>query len=546
MSSVEGPSTPSASADLGRAEHGRVRALVAALAPHLVRWYRSPLSWRIAIGVLAAAAGVVWRLLIAGETGGAHTYVTFYLPVIAASFTGGAVSGALTLLINVAVAQLWLAPIDGAEGALLFATFVTTNSVIIAVGEAFQRTLTHVDNLETRHAMERLAAQNARLVEQFGSVAIAAPGVVFSFRLDTKGFGTCPYLAENVRAVFGVAPEEIAADAAPLLRRIDVADAERLRASFARSAAQSTLLREEFRYDHPSKGQICVETQAQPVRQADGATVWHGYAQDVTESKRDEAARQEAERALEQRIVELERANERLARFAYVASHDLQEPLRKIVAFSQMLDAAVAASDQNDISHASRVMRGSALRARELVEDLLAYSRIVEAPLKLQRRDLRVEIQSALTDLSELIEESKADVSLDAPSVEFEADPPQFARLMHNLISNAIKFRRRGEEPRIAIAGRVEDGLLRLSVSDDGVGFEAKYVSTIFEPFKRLHSKTEYPGTGIGLAICKTIADRHGWTLTAQSQPLQGATFEVAMPLRPPGAATETGGAGRA
>ena len=530
MSSVKGPPTPAASSDLPHTDHGRVRAIFAALAPQLARWYRSSLSWRIAIGLLAAASGVVWRLLIAGESGG-HTYVTFYLPVLVASFTGGAVSGALTLLISAAVAQLWLAPIEGLEDALAFATFLTTNGVIVVVGEAFQRTLTHIDNLETRHAMERLAAQNARLVERFGNVALAAPGVVFSFRLDTGGFGSCPYLAENVRTVFGVAPEEIAANASPLLRRIDSADSERMRASFARSAAQMTLLREEFRYNHPSKGAIWLETQAQPVRQADGSVVWHGYAQDVTERKREEAARLEAEGALEQRIVELERVNERLARFAYVASHDLQEPLRKIVAFSQMLDAAVASSDHKDISYASEVMRGSALRARELVEDLLVYSRVVEAPLKVQRRDLRVEIQSALTDLSELIEESKADVSLDAPRVEFEADPPQFARLMHNLVTNALKFRRQGETPRIAIAGHVEDGLLRLSVSDDGVGFEAKYAKAIFEPFKRLHSKAEYPGTGIGLAICKTIADRHGWTLTARSQPLQGATFEVTMRL---------------
>lgn len=511
-------------------ERGRLRALVAPLAALLARWYRSPLSWRIAIGVAAALSGIAWRLLIAGESPD-HPYVSFYLPVLIASFAGGAVAGALTLLVATLFAQFWLPTVGGVEDALALLTFLTTNGVIIVVGEAFQRTLTHVDNLETRHAMERLAAQNARLVEQFGNVALAAPGVVFSFRLDAGGFGSCPYLAENVRGVLGFAPDEIAGDAAPMLRRIASDDAERMRASFARSAAQMTLLREEFRYEHPSKGEIWLETQAQPVRQTDGSVIWHGYAQDVTERKREETARRAAEQALEQRIFELERANERLARFAYVASHDLQEPLRKIVAFSQMLDAAVAAADYKDVSHAGEVMRRSALRARELVEDLLVYSRIVDAPLKPQRRDLRVEIQSALTDLSELIEESKADVTLDAPSVEFEADPPQFARLMHNLVSNAIKFRRPDETPRIAISARVEDGRLRLRVCDDGVGFEAKYASAIFEPFKRLHTKAQYPGTGIGLAICKTIADRHGWTLTACSQPSQGATFEVAMPL---------------
>ncbi|ATQ68490.1 PAS domain-containing sensor histidine kinase [Methylosinus trichosporium OB3b] len=510
-----------------------MRALAAALSARLARWYRSPLSWRLVFGVVAALAGVLWRLLMGGDPG-AYAYTAFYLPVLVASFAGGAMSGALALLLGAVAAQFWLAPMQGMQDALALLTFLATNGAIIFVGEAFQRTLTHVDNLETRHAMERLAAQNAMLAEQFGNVARAAPGVVFSFRLDATGFGSCPYLAENVRTVLGVEPQEIEGDAAPLLRRIDPEDAERLRASFAASAAHMTMLREAFRFDHPTKGRISLETQARPVRQADGAVVWHGYAQDVTERKLDETARRDAERALEQRIVELERANERLARFAYVASHDLQEPLRKVVAFSQMLDAAVAAADYADVAHAGEVMRRSALRARELVDDLLVYSRLTDAPLKLQRRDLRVEIQSALTDLSELIEESKADIHLDAPNIEFSVDPPQFARLMHNLVSNAIKFRRPGETPRIAISSRIADGMLRLSVSDEGVGFETKYAHAIFEPFKRLHSKAQFPGTGIGLAICKTIADRHGWTLTACSQPQQGAIFELAMPIDGP------------
>lgn len=521
--------TLTATHKLLRRGRSRLRALGSGLAIQLAHWYRSPLSWRIAIAVVAALSGMAWRWIISGP-GGDSPYLTFYLPVLVASFTGGAVSGLLTLLLCTLVAHVWLAPLSGLEDALALLTFLTTNGLIIIVGEAFQRTLTRVDNLETLHAMERLATQNARLVEQFGSVASAAPGVVFSFRLDADRRGSCPYLAENVRNVFGIAPDAIRFDTTPVLRRIDRADAERVDASFAESAAHMTLLREEFRYDHPSKGLVWLETQARPVRQADGSIVWHGYTQDITERKHEEAARLEAERALEQRIFELERANERLARFAYVASHDLQEPLRKVVAFSQMLDVAVDAADQKDIVYASQVMRSSALRARELVEDLLVYSRIVDAPLKLQQRDLRAEIQSALTDLSELIEESKAEIRVDVPSVAFGADPPQFARLMHNLVSNAIKFRRPDEAPRIAIAARVEKDALRLSIADEGVGFEAKYAKAIFEPFKRLHSKAQYPGTGIGLAICKTIAERHGWTLTAESQPSQGAIFGVLMP----------------
>jgi PAS domain S-box-containing protein len=517
---------------IGGTEMSRLRALSDAIARRLARWYRSPLSWRIGIAVIAAFAGLVWRSMIAGD----HAYLTFYLPVLVASFTGGAVSGVLTLLISTSITLLWLAPIGGMGDALALLTFLTTNALIIIVGEAFQRTLAHVDNLETRHAMERLASQNARLVEQFGSVAAAAPGVVFSFRLDAERHGSCPYLAENVRNVFGLEPEVVQADTRPVFRRIHPEDSERVDASFLESAARMTLLREEFRYDHPSKGAIWLEMQARPVRQRDGSVVWHGYVQDVTERKDEETARREAERALELRIFELERANERLARFAYVASHDLQEPLRKVVAFSQMLDAAVSAANQKDVAHASGVMRNSALRARELVDDLLVYSRVVDAPLKSQPRELRAEIQSALTDLSELIEEAEADIHLDVPDVVFSADPPQFARLMHNLVSNAIKFRRPGEPPRIFISARAGEETSELSVADDGVGFEAKYAKAIFEPFKRLHSKAQYPGTGIGLAICKTIAERHGWTLTAQSQPSQGATFTIVMPRHREGA----------
>jgi PAS domain S-box-containing protein len=529
MSSLKAPPSPAASSDLPHAEHGRIRTIFATLAPQLVRWYRSPLSWRIAIGVLAAAAGVVWRLLIAGESGG-HTYVTFYLPVLVASFTGGAVSGALTLLISAAVAQLWLARIEGLEDALAFATFLTTNSLIIVVGEAFQRTLTHVDNLETRHAMERLAAQNARLVEQFGNVALAAPGVVFSFRLDTGGFSSCPYLAENVRNVFGVAPEEICDNAAPMLRRIDGADNERMRASFARSAAQMTLLREQFRYDHPSKGTIWLETQAQPVRQADGSTIWHGYAQDVTERRREEAARLAAERALEQRIVELERVNERLARFAYVASHDLQEPLRKIAAFADIITASIAKGDLGEAAHASEVARASALRARQLVDGLLAFSRQVSTPPRLETLDIRDEIEAVVSDFSELIRQTQAQIAVTVPpGVLIEADKPQFERCLSSLLSNAIKYRKPGRAPNIRFFLRREPELA-LSVADDGIGFEPKYAEVIFEPLRRLHSFAQYPGTGVGLALCKSTCERHGWRIEADSQLGAGATFTMTIP----------------
>jgi PAS domain S-box-containing protein len=245
----------------------------------------------------------------------------------------------------------------------------------------------------------------------------------------------------------------------------------------------------------------------------------------------DITARREAESALSQRATELERANERLAQFAYVASHDLQEPLRKIAAFSDILEKAISSANETDMSYANSVMRSSALRARELVDDLLTYSRAINDAQHLQRLDLRDELALAVDDLSEAIEEARAEVSIEVPHVAFDADRSQFARLTHNIVSNALKYRKPDETPKVRIFGSPESGSIVVGFSDNGIGFESKYQHIVFEPFKRLHPKGRYPGTGIGLAICKSIADRHGWRLSVKSQPGVGSTFYVTIPV---------------
>jgi light-regulated signal transduction histidine kinase (bacteriophytochrome) len=248
----------------------------------------------------------------------------------------------------------------------------------------------------------------------------------------------------------------------------------------------------------------------------------------------DITARREAEQALAQRAAELERANERLDRFAFVASHDLQEPLRKIVAFSDLLEKAIVAGDQSEMTYSNHVIRASALRARELVNDLLVYSQTINDAQQLRELDLRNEIQLALNDLSEMINETHSAIHLDVSKIRFKADRSQFARLMHNIISNAIKYRKPNQIANVQISTtRLEDNTMRLAIIDDGIGFEAKYADVIFEPFKRLHTKAQYPGTGIGLAICKSIVDRHGWQISIESSPGEGATFFITMPTLP-------------
>jgi PAS domain S-box-containing protein len=248
----------------------------------------------------------------------------------------------------------------------------------------------------------------------------------------------------------------------------------------------------------------------------------------------DVTARRAGEEALARRADELEQANERLAQFAFVASHDLQEPLRKIIAFSDFLQKAIAASNLSEMRYASDVIRASALRARELVDDLLTYSHMINDAQRLQELDLREEIRLVLDDLSTSLEQTGSTVHLDVPPVKLKADRSQFASLLQNILSNAIKYRKPGEPARISVeAAPSGANLIRLAIIDDGIGFEEKFADKIFQPFKRLHTQAQYPGSGIGLAICKSIADRHDWRLSVESRPGEGATFFIDMPTLP-------------
>ena len=224
-------------------------------------------------------------------------------------------------------------------------------------------------------------------------------------------------------------------------------------------------------------------------------------------------------------------SSERLAQFVYVASLDLQGPLRKIEAFSDLLENAIASSNKKDMAYARHAMRSCALSARKLVDDLFTYSSTILGDQQLQMLDLREEIESTLADLSESIVETKADIRVDLVAINIMADRSQVACLMQNIISNAIQYRKPGQPPKIDItAAAMGEKAVCFEIVDYGVGFKEEFAQTIFEPFKRLPDKAEYPGTGIELAICKSIADRHGWGISVKSQPGEGTSFSFTIP----------------
>jgi PAS domain S-box-containing protein len=245
----------------------------------------------------------------------------------------------------------------------------------------------------------------------------------------------------------------------------------------------------------------------------------------------DLAARRNEQAALAHRNAELESANQRLARFAFLASQDLQDPLRKIAAFGDLLNEAIACSDFSQITHANDVMRRSARRAHALVHDLLAFSRIVNDPLEQDILDLRRAIDVALAGLSQQIEDAQAQIDIRLPPVQIEADRTQLERLVENIVSNAIKYRKPNQPPTVDISAFCDESAVCLTIADRGIGFEEQYAHKIFEPLKRLHSRVDYPGSGIGLAICKAIADRHGWRISVEAKPGVGATFFIVMPI---------------
>lgn len=228
-------------------------------------------------------------------------------------------------------------------------------------------------------------------------------------------------------------------------------------------------------------------------------------------------------------LAELERSNRELQEFAFVASHDLQEPLRKIQTFAERLQTRTDALDEQSRDYLTR-MSSAAARMQALIRDLLAYSRVATRREPFVHLELDRVLDEVLQDLEGTLESSGAHIERE-PLPAIDGDPSQVRQLLQNLLSNAVKFHKKGELPNVRIYAEYQPaGEWSLCISDNGVGFDEKYLDRIFNPFQRLHSCQEYPGTGIGLAIVKKIVERHGARLSASSQPGRGAIFRVTFP----------------
>jgi two-component system sensor histidine kinase/response regulator len=240
------------------------------------------------------------------------------------------------------------------------------------------------------------------------------------------------------------------------------------------------------------------------------------------------AVRKKAEAVLSLRSQELVRSNAQLEQMAYVASHDLQEPLRMVTSYLQLLERRYVGRLDAEAHEFIGFAVDGAKRMQALIDDLLTYSRLGTKAKPLQPTDCDALVETALRSLHLAISESGAQIRCDALPVVM-GDAAQLTQLFQNLIANAIKFRG-GQAPQIAVRAEPEDGCWRFEVRDNGIGIAPEYFDRIFVMFQRLHSRSAYPGTGIGLAICKNIVERHGGRIWVESAPEQGAVFKFTLP----------------
>ena len=267
----------------------------------------------------------------------------------------------------------------------------------------------------------------------------------------------------------------------------------------------------------------CFDRYSSPLLDAEGTycgRIWYFY--DITERKR-------AKEKLKLTLADLERSNRELEQFAYVASHDLQEPLRMVSSYTQLLARRYQGKLGADADEFIAYAVDGANRMQGLINDLLAYSRVGARVKGFEPADCTAVLDQALANLKAAIDKNGAVVTHD-PLPTVMADNLQLVQLFQNLIGNAIKFHVE-EPPRIHILAEQKGNEWVFSIRDNGIGIEPQYAERIFVIFQRLHAREEYPGTGIGLAICKKIVERRGGRIWVESQPGIGSTFYFTIPI---------------
>jgi light-regulated signal transduction histidine kinase (bacteriophytochrome) len=254
----------------------------------------------------------------------------------------------------------------------------------------------------------------------------------------------------------------------------------------------------------------------------DGRDCILSICRDVTETKAMAARTAEL-------LARLDASNQELEQFAYVTSHDLQEPLRMIRGYAQLMERRYHGKLDSDADEFLAFLVDGAKRMQEMISDLLEYSRVERLGGSFEEFALDGLMEDVLGNLKAALTEAEAEVEV-GPLPTIRADRGQILRLFQNLIGNAVKYRSPERTPRVAVTAEPDGQGWHVCVRDNGIGIESTYFERIFQVFQRLHTRTQYDGTGIGLAVCKKIVERHGGRIWVESVPDEGATFHFTLP----------------
>lgn len=388
------------------------------------------------------------------------------------------------------------------------------------------RVAVHAREAELDEVALRAEARRSRIQWEAISAVLAdfvvtsdATGSVQSLNRDPPGIPASALIGQPESMFTPIAPSE-----RPALER-----------RFQHVLATGERVTYETQVAYPDGSVGTFESRLGPIR--DDAAVVGAIlvTRDITAQRQAEAARAAAERSLHEYMTQLERSNRELERFASVASHDLQEPLRKIQAFSERLATKFAA----ELPEAGRDyiarMQDAARRMQDLINDLLMFSRISMKDQRMVPVDLGKVAAVVVSDLEVRIEESEGKVEV-GPLPVVDGDPVHMRQLFQNLIANALKFRRPEVPPVVTISASASvlrgRPAIRIVVRDNGIGIEPRYRDRIFGIFERLHGRGKYEGTGVGLAVCRKICEQHGGSISVESAPDEGSAFILEIPLK--------------
>ena len=333
--------------------------------------------------------------------------------------------------------------------------------------------------------------------------------------------GKMVYVSPAYERIWGRTREELYANPRAFVEAAHPEDQEGLLAALELKRT-GVAYEHEYRLIRPDGSVVWIWDHAFPIRDESGQIVLYtGVAKDITQRKK-------MEQDLRVHSEKLERSNTELERFAYVASHDLQEPLRMVASFTQLLAQRYSGRLDEKADEYIHYAVDGAKRMQQLISDLLTYSRLNNKELDPRPTECEGVVRATLANLKAAIAESGAAVEWD-PLPVLMADPVQLGQLFQNLVGNAIKFRGQAP-PRVHITAVDNGSHWLFSVRDNGLGIDGRHAERIFQIFQRLHTRAEYPGTGIGLAVCQKVVERHGGRIWVESQPGAGSDFRFTLP----------------